>query len=111
MVKLLDTLPSGFFTVTLADPGVVSTFAGTLAVRCVTLSKVVGTAAPLSCTTEPETNPVPGTLNEKAVPTVIRLGTGSDVIVGPDWTMLPLYDCTAACGVGVSLSLTLTLKP
>src|SRR5665213_28772 len=61
MVKTtaLEAAASGFVTVTLALPAAAIRLAGTDAVSCAALTKVVVSAEPFHCTVEPETKPVP----------------------------------------------------
>jgi hypothetical protein len=58
---------AGVTTVIGKTPGVAKLDAGTLAVRFVELTKVVGTAAPFSNTEDADTKPVPITPIETAV--------------------------------------------
>jgi hypothetical protein len=62
-LTLLETLPSGFETVIEAAPPDTTELAGTLAVRLVALPNVVGIAVLLKFTVDPETKPVPVTVN------------------------------------------------
>ena len=83
-VTAFDVPPpgAGLVTVTGTDPTVVTSVAGTVAVNCVALTKVVARAAPLNLTTEVLTNPVPFTISGKpAEPAKIMEGD-SEVITG-----------------------------
>jgi hypothetical protein len=73
---------AGLVTVTFSVPAVAMSAGVIAAVTCVALTKVVVLAAPLNFTTEPETNPVPFTVNVKAAPPAVALVGESDVIVG-----------------------------
>src|SRR5258708_2319951 len=61
----LDDPPPGpeFTTVPMPVPAGARLEAGTVAVKLSPLTKVVGRACPFHCTTEPETNPTPPTVN------------------------------------------------
>jgi hypothetical protein len=67
-VSPLEVTPPVSRTVTLALPGAAIRLAATAAVSCAALTKVVGTAEPFHCTTEPERKPVPFTVRVKAAP-------------------------------------------
>jgi hypothetical protein len=63
--ELDDIPPPGVGLVTLihAQPIVATLLAPTFAVSCVALTKLVESGVPFNCTTEPETNPEPFTVN------------------------------------------------
>jgi len=64
------TLP-GLMTVRLAVLGVAIKLAGTAAVNCVALTKLVTSAAPFQFTVAPDTKPMPLTVSVKAVPPAV----------------------------------------
>ena len=77
-----DTAPPGFVTVTGIAPGRVSRLAGTCAVSCVVLPKVVASAASPRLTVEPDTKFVPVTVSVNAGPPCVAVDGEIDVIVG-----------------------------
>lgn len=68
MVKVteLDPCPDGLARLICADPGCAIAEAGTVAVTCVALPKVVLKGVPFNDTTAPETKPVPFTVRINA---------------------------------------------
>jgi len=77
-----DVTGPGFTTVTLTGPGDAIRFAGTAAVSCVALTKVVVNAVPPHCTVEPETKLVPVTASVNAGPPATPEEGDSEEMVG-----------------------------
>jgi hypothetical protein len=72
----------GFLTVTLADPVLATSLAGTCAVICVALTKVVIRAAPFQLTTDVPTKLLPFTVTVNDAPPALALAGESELIVG-----------------------------
>jgi hypothetical protein len=70
-VTPLDMPPPGFTTVRVAVPAEAIRLAGTVAVTCVVLRKVVDSADPFHCTVEPLTYPAPLTVSVNAGPPAV----------------------------------------
>ena len=81
-VALADGTPFST-TVTLAGPAAAMRLAGTWAVNCVALTKVVVSALPFHWTTAPEAKPVPLTVRVKAAPPAVAPLGLSEEITGP----------------------------
>jgi hypothetical protein len=82
-VLVLDTEPSGFFTVILMRPELDVSVAGTVASSRLSLTKVVGRAVDSQYTVEPLTKPLPSTSGVRSViPAVARVLANTPVIVG-----------------------------
>jgi hypothetical protein len=73
-VAAADEAPPGFITTTLATPAAEIRFAGTAAVNCVALTKVVVSAVLFHFTPAPDTKPVPLTVKVKAGPVAVADG-------------------------------------
>ncbi len=72
-------------TLMVAVPDAVMELAGTIAVNCVALTKVVGNCEPLNCTTAPGANPLPFTVNVKdGCPAYPLDGLSELIVVGCD---------------------------
>jgi hypothetical protein len=97
----------GVATVIGKTPGVAKLDAGTVAVRDVELTKVVGTADPFSSTEEVNTKPVPATLIETALLIGPAL-TDSDASVGEGGYVIPTCRALETGGLAVGM-LTVTL--
>jgi hypothetical protein len=67
-VVAVDALPPLLVTVILALPGLAIRLAGTVAVNCVELTKVVVSAVPFQFTVAPEKKSVPFTVSVKSGP-------------------------------------------
>ena len=74
---------AGLVTVTLSDPVLVMSEAGTAAVIWLALTKVAVSDVPFHLTTDPLTKPLPLTVNVKAVPPTIALVGENETMVGP----------------------------
>src|ERR1700727_2996595 len=72
---------AGFTTVTMPVPGCARLEAGIAAVNFSVFTNVVGRASPFHCTTEPDTNPTPSTLN------VTRRVPGFALVGARGWPM------------------------
>ena len=81
-MALADVTPFST-TVTCAVPAAAMRLAGTWAVNCVALTKLVASALPFHCTTAPETNPDPFTVSVKEGPPAVAAFGLSEVITGP----------------------------
>jgi hypothetical protein len=91
-----DAAAPGLITVMLALPTALTRLAGTEAISCVELPKVVERDEPVHCTVAPERKPVPFTVSEKASPVavaelglrlvMVAAGTGFTVTVA-DWVI------------------------
>ena len=93
-VQAVDVPPpgAGFVTVTIADPELLISLAGTWAVSCVELTKFVVSADPFQLITAPPTYPVPLTVSVKVAPPTVALTGETEVIVG---TALPMANDVA----------------
>jgi hypothetical protein len=80
-VALADVTPPST-TVMVAFPAVMMKLAGTVAINCVELTKVVGNCEPFICTVAPGANPVPLTVKAKDGCPADTLGGLSELIVG-----------------------------
>jgi hypothetical protein len=69
-------------TVMVTVPGTVTKLAGTVAITCVALTKVVGNCDPFHCTIAPGVNPLPFTVNVKDGCPANTLDGLSELIVG-----------------------------
>ena len=81
-VTALEAGPDGLAKVICADPGCAVSVAGTPAVTCVPLTKVVVSAVPFNDTTAPDTKPVPFTVNVNAGPPAVTVAGEMLVITG-----------------------------
>ena len=81
-VTLLDAAPPAFAAVICADPGCVIMLAGTAAVSCLALTKVVVKAVLLNDTVAPARKFVPVTVRVKAAPPDVTVDGERLVIVG-----------------------------
>src|SRR5947209_20106930 len=71
----LDGETPGFTTVIVAEPGVTTALAGTVAVNCWLLTKAVLRGDPFNCTPDPLKNPVPLTVSVNCgLPAVTAVG-------------------------------------
>lgn len=77
-----DDMPAGVATLTLAVPALVMRLAGTTAVSCVALTKVVVSAVLFQFTAAPETKFVPFTVSVNAAPPAVAEEGESAVMVG-----------------------------
>jgi len=77
----LETPPPGFRTVILALPVVAISVAGTMAVNCVTLTKLVTSGAPFHCTVGPAVKIPPE--ERKLLPKTVRVNVAPPAIVEP----------------------------
>jgi len=85
-VSELDAAPPGFRTVTDADPGAAIRLAGTCAVNCDELTKLVpDNADPFHTICAPDKNPCPLSVNVKAAPPAIA-EVGLNVDIGGEAT-------------------------
>ena len=64
----METVPSGFTTLTLAVPIEAVRLAGIDAVSCVALTNAVANAFPFHCRIDPDTNPEPTAVSVRADP-------------------------------------------
>lgn len=94
----LDTPPPGLATVTFTLAATAIRLAGTAAVSCVALTKVVDRAEPFHCTTAPGTKPAPFTVRVKAAPPAV-------VDVGFRLAMGKFTVTTAGCVTVVAIEL------
>src|SRR5689334_15759065 len=91
-VSAFEAVLPGFTTITLAVPTLAIRLAGTVAVSCVALTKLVVSGEPFHCAAAPETKPEPLTVSVKVEPpTVAPLGA-SEVKVAA----VPLAEANAA---------------
>jgi hypothetical protein len=79
----IEAPPLGFNTDKAAVPVEPIRLAGTKAVNCVALIRVVGSAAPFHCTVDPPTNPDPFTVSVKALLPAVAVEGLKLLIVGP----------------------------
>ena len=87
-VTALEAGPDGLAKVICADPGCAMSVAGTPAVTCVPLTKVVVSAVPFNDTTAPDTKPIPFTVKVKVVPPALTVEGEMLVITGAAGVMV-----------------------
>src|SRR5437762_2556279 len=93
----LDVWPSGFCTVTWAEPTAAMSEAGMLAISRAALTNVVARAAPFQSTVAPETKLLPSAVSVKSGPpyvavfgvSVVSVGGGGGAPVQLTWATAP----------------------
>ena len=104
-----DVTGPGFTTVIFTEPGAATRFAGTAAVSCVALPKVVVSAAPPHCTVEPDTKLVPVTVSVNAAPPATAEEGDSEEIVGAG--AAPMVNEKGADGTGPGFTTVIFTEP
>jgi hypothetical protein len=104
-VTALEAVPPGFAAVICAVPACATRFAGTAAVSCVALTKVVASAVPFKDTVAPLRKLVPVTVSVNAEPAGVVDGVML-VIVGPEDVMVNVTAFDAAPPLLVAVTCT-----